>query len=177
MSEQEPEQPVNEKPVDSKAETKPGEADPWLALQSERDDLFQRLQRLSADYQNFQRRSEQNLADSLQYARGDVYKTMIPVLDHFDTALSAPPQSDDAKALHKGVRIVRDELLKVMQQAGVERVEVKVGEAFDPHAHEALLRQPADGVAPNHVTMCLLPGYVYRGRTLRPAKVAVAPGE
>jgi molecular chaperone GrpE len=147
------------------------------ALQKERDGLFERLARVSADYQNYQRRMEQNLLDSINLARGDMLKQFIPVVDHFDTALSREPQSDDAKAIHEGVRIVRDELLKVLQCAGVERIDVKVGEAFDPHIHEAMMRHKAQGVAPHHVTMAMQPGYLYKGRTLRPAKVAVAPEE
>jgi molecular chaperone GrpE len=64
-----------------------------------------------------------------------------------------------------------------MQQAGVERVDVQTGEPFDPHLHEAMMRHPAEGVMPGHVTMSMQPGYVFKGRTLRPAKVAVAPEE
>lgn len=147
------------------------------ALQEERDEMFARLARVSADYQNYQRRAEQNLADSVNFARGDTLKLFIPVLDHFDTALSREPKSDDGKALYEGVRIVRDELLKALQCAGVERIEVKPGEPFDPHRHEALMRHQAEGVEPHHVTMMMQPGYVYKNRTLRPAKVAVAPGD
>src|SRR5688572_16764224 len=65
------------------------------ALQKERDDFYNRLLRVSADYQNFQKRSEQNLGDSVKLAKGDTLKLFIPVLDHFDTALSREPQSDD----------------------------------------------------------------------------------
>lgn len=151
--------------------------DALAALQKERDDLFGRLQRLSADYQNFQRRSEQNMGDSLSFARGDLLRLFIPVLDHFDTAISRKPESPDGQQLYEGVRIVRDELMKALQQSGVERIEVKPGDPFDPHLHEAMMRQPAEGVAPHHIALCLQPGYVYRGRTLRPAKVAVAPGD
>ncbi len=145
-------------------------------LQKERDELFARLARVSADYQNSMKRAEQNLTSTIDISRGDTLRMFIPVLDHFDTALSTPAQSDDAKALAHGLQIVRDELLKVLQQSGVERVTVNVGDAFDPHIHEAMLRQLAAGVKPNHVAMILAPGYIYKkSRTLRPAKVAVAP--
>ena len=164
--------------TDAECPASPDELQPALeALQKERDELFNRLARVSADYQNYQRRMEQNLRDSIQLARGDLLKGFIPVMDHFDTALSREPQSEDAKGIYEGVRIVRDELLKVLQCAGVERVDVQVGEAFDPHLHEAMMRHAAEGVEPNHITMAMQPGYVYKGRTLRPAKVAVAPEE
>ncbi|MBI1370602.1 MAG: nucleotide exchange factor GrpE [Planctomycetes bacterium] len=150
-------------------------SDPLAKLQSERDELYGRLQRVSADYQNYMRRAEANLGDSIAFARGDLLKLFLPVLDHFDTALSMAPKSDDGKALYEGVRIVRDELIKVLEQAGVERFEPTVGEPFDPHRHEAMLQQKAEGVAPNHIAATFSPGYVFRQRTLRPAKVAVVP--
>lgn len=145
------------------------------ALQRERDELFERLQRVSADYANYIKRSTQNLSDSIEFARGDLMRQLIPVLDHFENALGVEPAGDDAKTLRDGVKIVRDELRKVMQMAGVEKIDADVGDAFDPTIHEAMLRQPAEGVKANCVSMVFSPGYRFGKRTLRPAKVAVAP--
>ena len=151
--------------------------DPLATLQVERDELYERLQRVSADYQNYMRRSQQNLAQSVELARGDLAKQFIPVLDHFDNALAEPPTSDEAVKLYEGLRIVRDELLRVLQGAGIERIDVEVGQPFDPNIHEAMLRQPAEGVEPNSVSAFMQPGYRHGDRTLRPAKVAVAPAD
>ena len=149
--------------------------DPMAALQTDRDELFERLQRVSADYQNYIRRSNQALNDSIELAKGDLAKQFITVLDHFDNALAAEPQSDEARALFDGVKIVRDELLRVLKNSGVELIEVAIGDAFNPDIHEALMRQPAQGVEPNCVSMVMQSGYRHGSRTLRPAKVAVAP--
>jgi len=151
--------------------------DPQESLQAERDELYERLQRLSADYQNYMKRAAQNLADGVELARGDLLKQLIPVLDHFDNALAAEPTAEEAKSLHDGLRMVRDELLKVLRDNGVERVEPEIGEAFDPERHEAMYRHPAEGVEPNHVTQAMSPGYMFGRRILRAAKVAVAPEE
>ncbi|MHB1156295.1 MAG: nucleotide exchange factor GrpE [Phycisphaerales bacterium] len=145
------------------------------ALQRERDELFARLQRVSADYANYIKRSTQNLSDGIEFAKGDLMRQLIPVLDHFENALGVEPASDDAKALRDGVKIVRDELLKALQMAGVEKIDANVGDAFDPTIHEAMLHQPAEGVKANGVSMVFSPGYRFGKRTLRPAKVAVAP--
>lgn len=171
---------INESPApesidESTIEQDLAEADPLTELQKERDELYARLQRVSADYQNFMRRSETNLVDSIHLASGDVLKRFVPVLDHFDTALGVEAKSDDARALHDGFRIVRDELLKVLQQAGVDRIEPQVGEAFDPYRHEAMLQQTAEGVDPGCIAQVFQPGYVYKNRTLRAAKVSVVP--
>ena len=151
--------------------------DPVAALQTDRDDLFEKLQRVSADYQNYIKRSRQQTTDAIKLAEGDLIKSLLPVLDHFDRALDAEPADSDNDGLAEGVRMVRDELLRVLQQAGVERIAPAVGEPFDPYRHEAMLQQEVEGVEPNHVTALLQPGYVYQVRTLRAAKVAVVPAE
>ncbi len=146
-------------------------------LQAERDQLYQRLQRVSADYANALKRHQQQLTGQVELAKGDLLKSFIPVLDHFDNALATEPTDDEARSLHHGLAIVRDELLKVLQREGVEQIEVEVGSPFDPGRHEAMFPQSAEGVEPNHVTQILQPGYVYGNRILRAAKVAVAPGD
>lgn len=146
-------------------------------LQKKHDELFDRLQRTAADYHNYMKRSERTRLEDRARDRADVLRAFIPVVDTIDQALSAhKPEHDEAKKVLEGVRIVRDELLKVLTSQGVTRIEPRVGEAFDPHLHEAMLQQPAEGVKPNHITLALSPGYLYNDRALRPAKVAVAPG-
>jgi molecular chaperone GrpE len=151
------------------------ELDPVDALAKERDELFEQLQRVSADYQNYMKRADQNLMTRIQFAEGDQLKAILPLLDHLDRALGAEYESDEARGLLEGVRIMREEMLSVFRGLGVERVEPAVGEKFDPHMHEAMMQQPMDGLEPNHIAMAFDPGYVYKGRTLRPAKVAVTP--
>jgi len=60
---------------------------------------------------------------------------------------------------------------------GVERIEPKVGDAFDPGVHEAVTKQPVQGVAPGAISMAFQSGYRLGDSVLRPAKVAVQPTE
>ena len=169
---------ATEEPVEAEEVVGAEDADaPNAALQAERDELYERLQRVSADYQNYIRRSQQNKADDISLAKGDVVKTFIPMLDHLDQALSVDPEKVEAKSIYDGVKIVQDEFHRVLERVGVEILKPEPGEPFDPHKHEALMRQPAEGIKPNHISMTLQPGYVLNGRALRPANVAVAPAE
>jgi molecular chaperone GrpE len=104
-----------------------------------------------------------------------VVRQVIPVLDHFDLALAQDPSRMTVAAALDGLRIVRGELIKALERSGVELIQPKVGDAFDPHRAEAIMQQPADGVASGHVSMLLQPGYLLGETVLRPAKVAVAP--
>lgn len=146
-------------------------------LARERDELFDQLQRVSADYQNYIKRADQNLATRIQFAQGDQLRTILPLMDHLDRALGAVGEGEGGaeSGLVEGMRIMREEMLSVFKGLGVERVEPAVGERFDPHMHEAMMQQAVDGMEPNHIAMAFDAGYVFKGRTLRPAKVSVTP--
>lgn len=143
-------------------------------LQVERDDLEQRLMRVSADYQNFARRAAQNVESAAQQKLMDIARALVTVLDHFDRALDADADKTSAKDLLGGVTIVKNELLSTLNRFGIERLEVSPGDEFDPNRHEALMRQPSEEIASNHVTMQLQPGYVLGEKIVRPAQVSVA---
>lgn len=148
-------------------------------LTRQRDEAVAKYQRALADYQNFQRRSITNEQSAAVQARAGVLKSLLPVIDNLDLALSHKAEDkDSAQALHAGVQLVRDELLKVCAGHGVTRVEPKVGDEFDPERHEAMLNMPApESVRPGHVASLLQPGYAVGAVVLRPAKVALAEGE
>ena len=144
------------------------------ALRDEVEQLNNRWLRVSADYQNFVRRSHQNLMDARQQQTMDMAKALVTVLDHFDLALEVDLESTSTLTLMDGVKIVRDELLRTLERFGVVRIEVNSGDEFDPTRHEALMRQSADGVGANQVVAQLQPGYVLDDKTLRPAQVSVS---
>ncbi len=161
--------------IEGEAEAEP--ADELEQLRAEKEELFARLQRTTADYQNYMKRSAENLPIELRRAEGAVLKRFIPVLDHFDNALSHEPDSDEAKSVYDGMRIVRDELMQVLRQCGVETIAPQPGDVFDPHRHQAMLQQAVEGVEPRCVSILMQAGYRCGDLTLRPAKVAVAPEE
>jgi len=147
--------------------------DPLAKLQAERDELESRLLRVSADYQNFVRRAQQNAESAVEQKLVDIARGLVTVLDHFDRALDIDTQGEPAGLL-QGVTMVRDELLATLKRFGIERVDVEPGEEFDPNRHEALMRQPSDEVQSNHITMQMQPGYVLGEKVIRPAQVGVA---
>ncbi len=104
-----------------------------------------------------------------------VVRSMLGVLDHFDLALEQDKSQLTVEQLLDGVRIVRDELVRVLDRFDVERIAPDTGDEFDPNLHQAVLQQTAEGVAPNHVVTVLQAGYTMGETVLRPAKVSVAP--
>ena len=144
------------------------------SLQGELADTSNRMLRVQADYQNFVRRSQKNLNEARQQQLMEIAKALVTVLDHFDRALEIDTQKTTATSLVAGVKIVRDELLRTLERFGVERVDVKVGDEFDPNRHEALMHEAGEDVQANHVVKQLQPGYILGDKTLRPAQVSIA---
>lgn len=148
--------------------------DTLAMIEKERDELEDRLKRIAADYQNFVRRSEQNITSAREQQLLDIARGLVTVLDHFDRALEVDPEKTSTQDLLAGVSMVRDELLRALNRFGVERVDVEKGEPFDPNRHEALMRQAVDDVETDHVTAQYQPGYKLKDKTIRPAQVGVA---
>ncbi len=144
---------------------------------AERDDQFAKLQRAVADHQNFQRRAGINEREARTQALTGVVQSIIPVLDNFELALGQDASKVTAEQIAGGVTVIRDELLRVLGSYGVTKIDPQVGDEFNPMEHEAMLQQPAEGVGPGCIAAALGVGYKLGERVVRPAKVAVVPGE
>ncbi len=152
----------------------PADSDALAALQAERDELQAKVLRIMADYQNLARRSRQSIEEARQQQVMAIAKALLTPLDQFDHALGVDPETTGAKDILQGVQIVRDELLKALDQFGVRRLDAEVGEPFDPNRHEALTRQQVEGFEPDHITAQYQPGYTLEGKVMRPAKVVIS---
>ncbi len=138
------------------------------------DELNQRLLRVSADYQNFVKRSQANLQVSLDQQLMGLARDLVTVMDHFDRALEVDPESTSADDLLSGVKSIHGELIKTLAKYGIERVDVEPGDVFDPNLHQALMRTAHDDIESNHVVQQFQPGYALKDKTIRPAGVSVA---
>lgn len=149
-----------------------------LELEQAKDALAEaeaRVLRANADYQNMARRSIQSVNSARDEQTMSMARELLPVMDQFDHALETDPKKTDSAALLQGVKLVRDTMMRTFEGFGIKRLDVESGTEFDPMIHEAMMKQEAQGIDANHVTMQLQPGYMLKEKTLRPAKVAVAP--
>jgi molecular chaperone GrpE len=145
-------------------------------LQSERDDLYQRLARATADFKNTQKRIQGEADQRVQYANQSLIKSLLPVIDNFERALAQDASKVDAAAILRGMQIVHDQWLNVLKQQLVNEIAPKPGDPFDPARHEALMQQDAPQYAGKGQTVVqtLQKGYSLGDRVLRPAQVAVS---
>ena len=144
------------------------------ALQAERDDLLARLQRLSAEFVNYQKRVQRDIAQAREFANEELIKSLLPILDDMERALNAARQNHAADdPLRTGMELVHDKAFKTLEGFGLTRISAQ-GELFDPERHSALMEQPSDRHPPRTVLQELQAGYQLKGRTIRPAHVVVS---
>ena len=168
--------PEGAEQVDDGAPMASPDAD-YQKLQEERDSLYDRLARATAEFKNMQKRIEQEKDQGLQYANEKLLKNLLPVIDNFERALAVDPEKTDAAKLLHGMQIVHDQMMKVLRQQSVEEIAPEPGTPFDPAHHHALMQQDDDRYDQPTVTQLLQKGYTLHDRTLRPAGVAVSKGK
>ena len=139
-------------------------------VKGERDQLMDRLARLQAEFDNARKRAEREKADFRDFAVGNVVEQFLPVLDNFELALKA---TGSAEQLRSGVELIVKQMQEVLAKMQVAPVPA-VGEAFNPHVHEALGSVERDDIPDQHVAEEIRRGYKIRERLLRPALVRVA---
>ena len=141
-------------------------------LQAEKDELFEKLQRVSADYANYQKRAPKQIADTLLYEKEKIIKTLLPALDNFEHMLQNSQTADNVDAIIKGVKIVYDQMLDILKSHGVEAIDA-LGEKFDPSLHQAMMRKSEADREEGIVLEDFQKGYKLNGRVIRPSKVIV----
>jgi molecular chaperone GrpE len=137
-------------------------------------------QRVLADFSNYQRRALQNEQVAKTDGVSKVAAEVVTVVDHFDLALNQDLSKATAQSIMEGMKMVRDELLRVLARHGVSVIAPKPNDAFQPGRHEAITQQTAEGVEPGNVVSTFQSGYAVATatggeRVIRPAKVSVAP--
>ena len=134
--------------------------------------LLEKLQRLSADYSNFQKRVPKQIADTLAYEHEKVIRTFLPALDNFELTLKNAESAENAQAIIKGVKIIYDQMLDILKSHGAEQIKA-LGEKFDPAMHQAMLHQARPEQGENVVLEEFQRGYKLNGRVIRPSRVVI----
>jgi molecular chaperone GrpE len=141
------------------------------SLTTERDEMRATAQRLQADFENFRKRAQRDVALAGEQAVARFVEQLLPVIDAFDGAVAAVAEADDG--VRKGVELAVGEFLAVLGRNGLERIEA-LGAPFDPEQHEAVLHEETGEHDGPVVVEVLRTGYRTQERVIRPAMVRVA---
>ena len=144
-------------------------------LQAARDEAqanFARYQRLAADFENYKRRTRQELGDRTQYANEELLRKLLPILDNLRRAMEHAPEGVD-RNWFDGLRMVMRQFEDTLQAQGISTIPA-VGEKFDPSKHEAIASEETDEHEEGTIVEEMQPGYRLHERVLRPTLVKVA---
>jgi molecular chaperone GrpE len=159
--------------------TEPGETESAVAdtdeLQRQRDDFYDRLLRKTAEFDNYRKRVERDRQSMAEGVTADVVRDLLPLVDDLERALKADTGAEGAEAYRKGVELIHRQLLDILRKRGVQPIEA-LGTDFDPHFHQAISHEPAEGRRDGEVIEEFGRGYMLGDRLIRPAIVKVAKG-
>ena len=155
--------------------------DALQSLRAERDDLYDRLVRTTADFDNYRKRIERERREVSEAASADLIRDLLPVVDNLERALDASANAatdsdgsdDSTTALRRGVELIHRQLLDALRKRGVEPFE-SVGHEFDPAWHEAISYEAGSDRPEGEILGEVRRGYRLGQRLLRPAQVRVA---
>ena len=142
------------------------------SLTDERDQMKDQVLRAMADFQNFKRRNQQEMAQFRQFAVEKFVRDLLPVLDNFERSLTHLTAGASVETVLEGVRAVERQLRQALEAQSVTRI-TALGQPFDPEFHEALGTEHVEDQEEDTVASEIEPGYKMGEKIIRPARVRI----
>jgi len=144
------------------------------SLEEEAKETYDRFLRVSAEFENYKKRSIREMSEFKKYANESLIKELILVVDNMERAInSSSNEGNSNNGLVEGVDMTLKELLKIFEEFGVKQVE-SLGKPFDPTFHQAVMQEETDEHPHNTIINELQKGYLINERLLRPSMVVVS---
>jgi molecular chaperone GrpE len=135
-------------------------------------DLLNRLKYLQADFENYRKRTDKELKEKEDSALRGLIATLLGALDELELAIENSRKEGQGGALLDGLKMVHKKLFASLGAAGLSRIDC-VGEPFDPGLHEAVEKVQGAAEGEDVVSEEIRPGYLFRGKVVRPTMVKV----
>ena len=139
-------------------------------LKAELNEVNDRLLRTAAEFDNYKKRTEREKLSVAEYAKANVMKTLLPILDNADRSAGFEAGTEQ---YNKGIEMIVKELGTLADKLGLKEIGV-VGEEFNPEIHEAIMHIDDENLGENTVAAVLQKGYKFGDTVVRPAMVQVA---
>jgi len=130
-------------------------------------------QRSQADFDNYKKRSEQEIGEVIEFAISALISNLLPVMDDLERALASVPTELEESNWTEGIKLIYNKFKATLEGQGLTEIEAK-GEPFDPRVHEAVMQKEGEeGMVIEEAQK----GYKFRGKVIRPSLVIVGRGE
>ncbi len=154
-------------------ESKEASIDNSADLAKQLDFYKDQLLRRSAEFENYKRRTENDISNITKFANEYLITDILPVIDDIERSLNAGKEKNNGDSFYKGIELIYSKLMKVLEQKGLKPIEA-INKPFDVNFHEAMLVMPQEGVEPNTVIQELEKGYLLFDKVIRHTKVIVS---
>jgi len=144
------------------------------ALRKEVDLQTDQHLRTRADFDNYKKRILRDSTRSYQNAMASILKIFLGASDDLERALKNKPTKNELGNWFNGIKLIHQKLINQMKNQGVERMEIKPGDAFNPNFHEAITQEDHEDFSDGQIIEVVQPGYRISDRIIRPAMVRVA---
>ena len=136
-------------------------------------EMQDRYLRLSAEFDNYRKRTLKEKMDITKYAGEDILKDILPVIDDFDRALKHMESSPDCEGIKEGIDLIYNKLIDYLKRQGVSEI-VSLNEVFNVDIHDATAKVPVqEEEKKGRVLEVLLKGYYLKDKVLRHSKVVI----
>jgi molecular chaperone GrpE len=143
----------------------------------EASDNYDRLLRVSAEFENYKKRTSREMSEFRKYANEALIKDLLGVVDNLERAINSAAESEDVSdSLVTGIEMTLKDILKILEKYNVTSIEC-IGEPFDPEFHQAVMQESVTDQPANIILKELQKGYMIHDRLLRPSMVVVSKVE
>ena len=158
--------------ADNVAEEQSEQTDKTAAAADEAAEWKDKYMRLSAEFDNYRKRTLKEKMDLIESGGEDVIKSMLAVMDDFERALAAMQSATDVASVKEGVELIQHKMCDALKAKGVSKIEA-VGQPLDTDLHEAVAKFPAGDDKKGLVIDVVQQGYKLKEKVIRYAKVVV----
>lgn len=137
------------------------------------NELKASLLRAQADFDNYRKRADEQKLNLLKFANEDLILEILPVLDNFRRSTEHIPTEIQDNNWVQGMKLVEKQLEDILAQSGLKKIEVKVGDQFDPQLHEAISCEKSDKFTEDKILQIIEDGHTLNDKVIRHAKVKV----
>ena len=157
--------------VDAAEET--SEEDKTAAELAELKDSYMRL---LAEYDNFRRRTQKEKEEIYAASVAEVVKEWLPLVDDIERAVASTENMDESSVekVAEGIKLIGKQAGSVLGKLGVEEIDGKEGESFDPNLHEAVMHVEDENFGEQQIAQVVQKGYTCKGKVIRHTVVKVA---
>lgn len=142
-------------------------------LEKEKNELKDSMLRRAAEFENYKRRTEREQTELMKFASERFILSILPVYNDLERSFSHIDDENNSESLKQGLTLVFNNFKKAFDEHDIKKIEAK-GSQFDFNFHEALMQQPSEDVPPHTVLEEIEPGYTFKGKVIKHAKVIVS---